>query len=303
MKIYNFGSLNIDYVYAVDHFVVAGETLAAEKMSIFPGGKGLNQSIALARAGAKVIHGAVLGKDGGFLMEKLSAAGVDVSRIEQTDGSCGHAIIQVNKSGQNSILLFPGANHRVDKDYAKRFLYDARPDDILLLQNETNELDSFFEVACKKKMQIVFNPSPFHPDIRNLPLSHVKWWFCNEIEGKALFGGGSPQQIVSNFSAKFPSAYLILTLGADGSIFKSADTLIHQPIYKAQTVDTTAAGDTFTGYFIAAVTKGKDVRFALDIASKAASIAVSRKGASESIPYMDEIHCDAAFCLKDGGEL
>lgn len=289
MKIYNLGSLNIDYVYAVDHFVSAGETLASDGMNIFPGGKGLNQSIALARAGAQVIHGAVIGSDGGFLLETLAESGVDTARIQRVDGSCGHAIIQVDPNGQNCILLFAGTNHRISKDYIDTFLADACAGDILVLQNEVNGLDMIFEAAYKKKMNIAFNPSPFREELKKLPLSYVKWWFCNEIEGEALFGSSDPMQIVENFVAQYPGSCLVLTLGSDGSIFADGKTLVKQPIFPTKAVDTTAAGDTFTGYFLASVTAGKTVEQALEAASRAASVTVSRKGASESIPYAREL--------------
>ncbi len=289
MKIYNLGSLNIDYVYAVDHFVSAGETLASDGMNIFPGGKGLNQSIALARAGAQVIHGAVIGSDGGFLLETLAESGVDTARIQRADGSCGHAIIQVDPNGQNCILLFAGTNHRISKDYIDTFLADACAGDILVLQNEVNGLDMIFEAAYKKKMNIAFNPSPFREELKELPLSYVKWWFCNEIEGEALFGSSDPMQIVENFVAQYPGSCLVLTLGSNGSIFADGKTLVKQPIFPTKAVDTTAAGDTFTGYFLASVTSGRTVEQALEVASKASSITVSRKGASESIPYAREL--------------
>lgn len=289
MRIYNLGSLNIDYVYNVDHFVTTGETLSSENMSIFPGGKGLNQSVALARAGAKVIHGAVVGDDGILLSETLSAAGVDISRIKKAIGSCGHAIIQVDPSGQNCILLFAGTNHAIDKEYIEKFLIDAEKDDILLLQNEINGLDIIFEIAHNKQMQIAFNPSPYHTDIKKLPLSYVKWWFCNEIEGAVLFGSGEPKEIASNFLAQFKDSNLILTMGKDGSAFINNDIYIEQPIYKVRAVDTTAAGDTFTGYFIAEIVKGNSIANALDIASKASAITVSREGAASSIPTANEV--------------
>lgn len=289
MKIYNIGSLNIDYVYSVDNFVLAGETKATENMNIFPGGKGLNQSIALAKAGAKVIHGAFIGDNGEFLLDTMSAAGVDISRIKKTNGSCGHAIIQVDKTGQNCILLFPGTNHALTKDYIEEFLADAEPQDILILQNETNALDIIFEVANNKKLQIVFNPSPLGDNIKKLPLEYVKWWFCNEIEGEALFGSSNPREITENFAKKYPDSNLILTLGKSGSIFKNAECEIKQSIYEAKAVDTTAAGDTFTGFFIAAISSGKDIKTALDLASKASAIGVSRKGAAESIPTLKEV--------------
>lgn len=297
MKIYNIGSLNIDYVYGVDHFVAAGETLSADNMTIFPGGKGLNQSVALAKAGVKVVHGAVVGDNGEFLIHTLRSAGVDVSRIKKVGGSCGHAIIQVDKKGENCILLFPGTNHCIEKGHIEEVLADAEKGDILLLQNEINGLDMIFEVAHQKQMQIAFNPSPFSENIYSLQLSYVNWWFCNEIEGAALFGSGEPKEIANNFVKQFPHSSLILTLGKDGSVFVNADTYIEQPIYNVHAVDTTAAGDTFTGYFIAALSKGCDIACSLDIASKAAAIAVSRQGASTSIPFIDEVCFEQNHCV------
>ncbi len=289
MKIYNLGSLNIDYVYSVDHFVFAGETLSSHKMSVFPGGKGLNQSVALARAGAEVIHGAIIGDNGDFLIGTLSDCGVDTERIKKVDGSSGHAIIQVDKNGQNCILIFPGTNASVDGAYAEEFLHDAEKDDILLIQNEVTGLGAAMEIAHAKQMQIAFNPSPYHESIKELSLSFVKWWFCNEIEGEELFGGGEPEEIADAFRERYPESNLILTLGGNGSVFINSDSYITQPIYEVKAVDTTAAGDTFTGYFLASVIRGNDAAASLDIASKAAAITVSRLGASASVPSLDEV--------------
>lgn len=289
MRIYNLGSLNIDYVYDVDHFVSAGETLSSDKMQIFPGGKGLNQSVALARAGAEVIHGAVIGEDGGFLTEILSSAGVDTSRIETIPRRCGHAVIQVDKSGQNCILLYPGTNRCIDRRYIENFLFDAERDDILVVQNEISGLDIAFETASRKNMRIAFNPSPFHSDIKKLPLSLVRWLFCNETEGEALFGSRDIREITERFITQIPDGDLILTLGKDGSVFKNREKFIAQPIFETKTVDTTAAGDTFLGYFLSSVTKGESVERSMAVASKAASVAVSVKGASSSIPFLRDV--------------
>ena len=288
MKIYNLGSLNIDYVYSVPHFVRAGETLSSSNMEIFPGGKGLNQSIALARAGAQVIHGGMIGHDGIFLEELLIQNGA-ASRIETRNSPTGHAIIQVNEAGHNCILLFGGANQMVDQAYAERFLYDAVPGDLLLLQNEVSNLPDIFAVAAEKGLDIAFNPSPFDEKLLNLPLNQVKWWLCNEIEGEALFGSPDPDTIAANFQANYPHSNLVLTLGSRGSLFANGDGVIHQAAIPTKAVDTTAAGDTFTGYFLHAVTSGQTPDVALAIASKAAAIAVSRKGASPSIPAMTEL--------------
>ena len=289
MKIYNLGSLNIDYVYEVDHFVSAGETLSSHKMTVFPGGKGMNQSVALAKAGATVIHGAVLGDGGEFLCETMAAAGVDVTRVKRVSGSSGHAIIQVDKNGQNCIMLFAGTNHLVDEEYIEQFLVDAEAGDILLTQNETSGIGTAFEIAARKGMQIAFNPSPYDESIKDLPLSYVNWWFVNEIEGRELFGNSDPVKIAESFVRQYPDSSLVLTLGEDGSVFADANTYVTQQIYKVKPVDTTAAGDTFTGYFLASMMNGGTVAESLDIASKASAITVSRLGASTSIPVYDEV--------------
>lgn len=290
MKIYNIGSANIDYVYSVFHITHPGETLSSENMQIFPGGKGLNQAIALSKAGAEVIFVAITGKSGSFLLDTLKENGVDTSRIKTTEFADGHAIIQVDNTGQNSILLYSGTNYKFNKEYIEKSLFDAKEKDILLLQNEINCLSEIFNIAHEKKMQIAFNPSPIDSNIDKLPLSYVKWWFCNEIEAQALFKSNKPEEIVENFLKKYPESSLILTLGINGSIFANSEKVINHEIYKINAIDTTAAGDTFTGYYLSQIARGKPEDYCLKIASKAASIAVSREGAAASIPLISEVN-------------
>lgn len=289
MRIFSLGSLNIDYVYQVSHFVRPGETLASRQRQVFPGGKGLNQSVALARAGAQVVHGAVLGADGGFLRQVMEDAGVDVARLRQGEGPSGHAIIQVDEKGQNCILLFAGTNHQLTEDYLREFLADARPGDLLLMQNETNGIAQAFRMAKEKGMGIAFNPSPFTEQILSLPLELVDLWFCNEIEGAALCGVEDPEEIAERFRKQFPQAALVLTLGSEGSLYRDAGGLFRQARFAVEAVDTTAAGDTFTGFFLAAIAQGMTVQTALRRAAYAAALAVSRPGASVSIPTKEEI--------------
>lgn len=289
MKIYCLGSLNIDYVYQVPHFVRPEETLSSETMNIFPGGKGLNQSVALGKAGASVVHGGIINRSDEFLTSVLDTAKVDISRIKTTDTPTGHAIIQVEQSGQNSILLYPGANHKFTQDYIEYVLGDAAQDDMILIQNEINCLDIVFDVAHRKKMQIALNPSPFDKKLLTLPLSQVTWWIFNEIEGRELTGKSVPAEIVSAMYEKFPDSNILLTLGDKGCLFKNAFLDLFQPAYRTTAIDTTAAGDTFTGYFLAMVAESKSLSDALKIASYAASLAVSRAGSSESIPYLKEV--------------
>lgn len=289
MKIYNLGSLNIDYVYSVPHFVQPGETLSSAKLEIFPGGKGMNQSVALARAGARVIHGGRIGDNGGFLKEILGQAGADTSFVAVDASSTGHAMIQVDENGQNCILLFSGANHSFTEEFVREILADAQAGDIILLQNEINLLDVIFAVAAEKQLQIAFNPSPFTEELLKLPLHQVKWWLCNEIEGGQLTGKSDPEEILISMQEKFPGSSIVLTLGKDGCMFTDGKQVLRQPIFPVKAVDTTAAGDTFTGFFLASVAEGKAVADALRIASRASSIAVSRMGASSSVPTLAEV--------------
>lgn len=289
MKIFNLGSLNIDYVYSVEHIVTPKETLASATMQKFAGGKGLNQSVALSRAGCQVIHGGIIGNDGVFLKDVLEKEKVDFTYIKTLEAPTGHAIIQVDNFGQNSILLYAGTNFCVDSEYIEQFLSTAQQDDILLLQNETSALEYAFEIAQSKKMQIAFNPSPYSAELKKLPLQYVKWWFCNEVEAKELFGSDDAKTIAKAFVKEFPNSNLILTLGEKGSVFINKDCFIKQSAYKTDVIDTTAAGDTFTGYFLSAVSQNQTIKDAMKIASKASSITVSRKGASPSIPYIDEL--------------
>lgn len=288
-RLYNFGSLNVDYVYRVPHFLQPGETLSSESRTVFPGGKGLNQSVAAAKAGAQVVHGGAVGQGAEFLLEILEEAGVQTDRILRRDEPNGHTFIQVDPSGQNCILLFPGTNHSFDRSYLEEYLSDAAPDDILLLQNETNCLQEALELAEEKHMAVAFNPSPFAEELKALPLSVVKWWFCNEIEAEAFFGTSDPTLVRERFLAQYPHSTLVLTLGEQGSVLISETEQLTQPIFHVKAVDTTAAGDTFTGYFLSAVMAGKSSADALRLASKAAAIAVSRPGAAVSIPSLDEV--------------
>ena len=140
MKILNFGSINIDYVYSVDHIVQPGETIKGLDRNVFCGGKGLNQSIALANAKADVTHAGLIGEDGGMLLEALNAAEVHTDLIKTVKGSSSHTVIQVDRSGQNSILFFAGDNLAIKEDYIDEVIEKFEPGDYLLLQNEIGSI-------------------------------------------------------------------------------------------------------------------------------------------------------------------
>ena len=289
MKILNFGSLNIDYVYSVDHFVRPGETLSSDKMEIFCGGKGLNQSIALARAGANVYHAGVVGrKDGKNLIDILAENNVNTEFIKVHDAQSGHALIQVDSSGQNCILLYGGTNQMMDKEHIDFVFEHFSEGDFILLQNEINMLDYIMKKAHNKGMVIVLNPSPMKSNILDLPLENVDYLMLNEVEASDLCGRESVEYMLDALRIKLPNTKIILTLGKEGAIYSDGDVRLKQGIYRVSAVDTTAAGDTFTGYFIASILN-KSPEESLRIASMASAIAVSRKGAEASIPKLQEV--------------
>jgi len=287
--ILSYGSLNLDYVYHVPHFVAPGETLSPTGRDINCGGKGLNQSIAAARAGAQVFHAGKIGADGAALTEILRSSGVDVSHVTVGQSPSGHAIIQVDPSGQNCILLFGGSNQEIAPEEIDRALEPFVPGDYLVLQNEINGLSYLMERAAQKGLSIVFNPSPIDSEITKLPLHLASLLIFNEIEGAALSGKDDPGEILDALRARWPRCRLLLTLGGDGCVYDDGSRRLRQGIYRVKAVDTTAAGDTFTGYFVACLAAGMEEERCLDLASRAAAIAVSRPGAAPSIPSMAEV--------------
>lgn len=289
MKILNFGSCNIDYVYSLDHIVAPGETETSEALNIFPGGKGLNQSIALAKAGAKVYHAGVVGSDSKILTDILSESGVDLSFLKKLDVKNGHAIIQVNKDGENSIFLYPGSNNMISEEYIDCVLENFREGDILLLQNEINNISYIAREAYKKNMCIILNPSPFNEKISEVDFNHLSYIILNEVEAEAITGKSCPKESLSFIKNKYPKLKIMLTLGKNGCIYSDGETEVHQDIFRVNAVDTTAAGDTFTGYFIKGIADGEDIKTVLETSSMASAIAVSRKGAAPSVPEREEV--------------
>lgn len=289
MKILNIGSLNIDYVYQVDHMVAPGETLMAFKRDVYCGGKGLNQSIAMSRAGLQVNHAGCIGAEGMMLTDLLKENDVNVDAVEVLMESTGHAIIQVDASGQNCILLYGGANRLLTKEYIDDVLKDYGKDDILLLQNEVNNLDYIIDSAYEKGLQIVLNPSPYDSALDACDMTKISLFLLNEVEGKQMTGYEKPDDILTKLSKIYPNAKVVLTLGENGSVYQYGGERYAQKAYSVDAVDTTAAGDTFTGYFIAGMVEGKSPKECLDLAAKASSIAVTRQGAAPSIPYRKEV--------------
>lgn len=287
-KILNFGSLNLDHVYQVAHFVMPGETLASEGYACLAGGKGLNQSIALKRAGAEVYHAGKIGDDGGMLLEILKQNGVDTRHVLVGSEKTGHAVIQVDRSGQNCILLYGGANKAIDKAEMAGVVGAFSPGDTLVMQNEVNDPNALIHAAKAAGLNVVLNPSPITEELISADLNLVDIFVLNELEAQALTGTHENSAMGEAMARRFPKAQVVLTLGKNGSMYFGNGVCLKQSAFNVPAVDTTAAGDTFLGYFVAQFIAGVSVKDALQTASAAAALAVSKKGAARSIPTMAE---------------
>ena len=289
MKILNFGSLNIDITYHVPHFVRPGETLASNSRMTACGGKGLNQSIAVARSGAPVWHAGAVGKaDGAILLDALKEAGVNTDHVRvREDVPSGTAFIQVNREGENCIVLDGGANQAITKETIDEVLSHFGSGDWLVLQNEISELSYLIEQAHAKGMKVFLDPSPITPSVFDLPLSFVDCFLLNEIEANELTNGAD--DVIAELEHRYPGAMFVITYGSKGCICVKDGTCIRQEAFPAEAVDTVGAGDTFTGFLIGSLAMGTELPEALRIASKAAAISVTRKGASTSIPSRSEV--------------
>ncbi len=285
--ILNFGSVNIDHVYTVPHFVRPGETLASTRYAVFSGGKGFNQSTALARAGAKVAHAGMIGADGAWLKESLAADGADVTHLAVGDEPTGHAVIQVDYSGQNCIIICGGANRAITASYAKEVIARFGKGDTLLLQNEISSIPEIIRAASARGLFIAFNPAPMGQAVLDYPLDLVDLFIVNEVEAAELAGvaaDAAPDVVLDALRAKFPRADVVLTLGASGSVADIDGERVTVAARRVKAVDTTAAGDTYIGYFLAARQRGLSLREAMEKATEAAAVCVTRAGAAPSIP-------------------
>ncbi len=295
MKILDFGSLNLDHFYSVDHIVEPGETEDTLAIETLSGGKGLNQAVAIAKAGLKVQMAGCIGEDGEMLRDVCRQYGVDDSLLRTVPGLTGNTVIQLDKNGQNSILLYGGANRAVDRAYVDEVLAQFGEGDYLVLQNEISELPYIIDEAYARGMKIVLNPSPFDGRLGACDMGKVAVFMVNEVEGEQLSGSEDPDRILDAMEEKYPEAHIVLTLGKRGSVYRYRGMTVPQEAFPVDAIDTTGAGDTFTGYFLAGftaisgeVTK-KSIKKVMERASRASAITCTRKGAAPAIPTAAEV--------------
>ena len=289
MNVVNFGSLNLDHVYAVDHFCRAGETIHTAGYTQNAGGKGLNQSIAVARSGQTLCHAGMLGAGGEPLAQLLEGCGVDLRYLGRTETPQGHAIIQVQPDGQNCIFLYGGSNQAVTPEDIDAVLSHFAPGDYLLMQNELSNFTYLLRAAVGRGLRVVLNASPISGEVLAADLTGVDWLVVNEIECAAIAGCSTPEEGYAALRARYPWLGILLTLGSEGSVSWKDGVEIRQCAYPVQAVDTTGAGDTFMGYFVGCLAQGMERKDAMQYAAMAASIAVTRPGAAPSIPMMAEV--------------
>ena len=222
----------------------------------------------------------------------LRESGADTSLLREVDGPSGHAVIEINAAGQNRIIVFGGAKRSMTSEYIERVLDTAQPDDWVLLQNEVNLVPEIIRRAHEKGLRVVFNPSPMPENLDALPFARVSLFMVNEIEAAQLAGTDANadfEDTLTALRAKYPNASVVMTVGADGVLYDGEEGRFQLPAFKVKAVDTTAAGDTFCGYFLAAVSAGESVQTALQEASAASALAVSRTGAAPSVPTAGEV--------------
>lgn len=286
MAIYNLGSINADLFYHVPHLPGPGETLAAQSLEKGLGGKGANMSVAASRAAALVSHIGAVGGDGKWARQRLLEYGVDTRHIAVLEGeSTGHAVINVDQSGENAIVLFPGANHQITESAVGQALSESARGDTLLIQNETNQQAYAAAMGRDLGMYVAYAAAPFDAEAVTSVLPYLDFLILNEIEAQQLTES-------TGFEVdQLPVTDVVITLGADGcrwinSVKRSSKSFAAHAV---NVVDTTGAGDTFTGYLLAGLDRGMPMEQAIGLAMKAGALMVTREGTADVIPDLKEV--------------
>ena len=292
------GSINMDLVVRTPRMPLPGETLLGSDFHTIPGGKGANQTVAVARQGAAVkIVGCVGNDDFGQAQWRcLNAEGIDLSLLQvDAQQATGIAVIMIDQSGQNSIIVSAGANNAVSVaqiDAAKDAIAQAA---MLICQLEVPVESVMYaiESAHHSQTPVLLNPAPAHHGLDLTLFEKVTYLILNESEAEALTGMGVNDVTSAKAAAMrlrdAGAKTVILTLGANGAIVAHGGELYHEAAVSVKAVDTTAAGDTFVGCFAVAISEGVSVPEAVRIATHASALSVTKLGAQPSIPTRQEV--------------
>ncbi len=281
MTILNFGSINVDLVYALERMPQPGETLSARSFQQFLGGKGVNQSVAIAASGGNVRHIGAVGPDGDWALGRVSALGVFTDHIARVETATGHAIIFVDTSAENMIVIHGGANQALSESQIDVALADAPSGAWVLLQNETNLTVEIVTKAKQAGFKVAYSPAPFDEARALAVIDQIDLMAVNQYEAEALRAA----------RPDLSGTALLITHGAKGAEFISAEGRRHfQAAFPVQPVDTTGAGDTFLGAFLAHYCQTPDqLADALRYAAGAAALQVQKPGAAVAIPSKPEV--------------
>jgi ribokinase len=285
MTIFNLGSINADLVYHLPHLPAPGETLVAGGLVRGLGGKGANMSVAAARAGARAVHIGAVGPDGAWAVERLMEYGVDTRHIARVPDATGHAVILLEPGGENSIVVHPGANAALQPAMVDSALSEARDGDLFITQNETTAQVAAAQSASARGMRVAYAAAPFAAHAVEAVLPVLDLLVLNAVEAAQLTDAlGKPLD-------RLGVADVIVTLGADGCDWYATDRgqVTRFDAIEVDALDTTGAGDTFTGYLLAGMDRGMPMAQAIQLATRAAALMVTRVGTADVIPDLLEV--------------
>lgn len=285
MTVINLGSINVDHFYRVPHIPAPGETLSALDHREGLGGKGANQSVAVALAGREVRHIGMVGPDGGPVLNRLAALGVDTRYVGTVDVATGHANVHVDAQGENMIVIFPGANRKQSLMQVNSAISEAKAGDILMLQNETDLTLEAARAGRAAGLYVVYSAAPFEAEVAEALLPYTDLLVLNEIESEQL------SQSLGLPLDEIPVPAMLITRGAKGAIWRDhvAGTELSVPAFPVEPVDTTGAGDCFIGYVVAGLDEGLAPKDALYLGAAASALQVTRPGTADAIPTRAEV--------------
>ena len=295
MKIVVIGSLNVDTTYSLPHIPKEGETILATNKTVQKGGKGQNQAIQMARLGAEVSMIGAVGSDGEGkeLIDGLKQENIDTRGMIVKEGPSGTASIYVNSEGQNNIVVYPGANFKLTKEDIDSKLDILKDADICVMQNEI-PLDVIYHVLelCREMgITMIHNPAPAVKDFDKKYLSLIDYFVPNETEMELILN----REIDSNVEdmarevLELGCRNVIVTLGSKGSLLVNEEKVYGQKAMLVKAVDTTAAGDSFIGGFVAGLARGFDLERAMEYGTLSSALTVTSPGAVDALPYKKDV--------------
>ena len=282
-KIFNLGSINIDHTIKVSHFARPGETIHGQVLADALGGKGMNISIALERAGQDVIHIGAINGDDRKLVDLIRQFEIDQSSLELSNLPSGQAYIFLDANAENSIVVCAGANLAISETHITNVMSNGSHGDWLVMQNETNGQQHAAKIASEKGMQVALVAAPFNSEKVEELLDYLDLLIVNETEAAEL------EQAINRPVTQSGVPMVLVTKGSKGASLTHNGQGYEVAGEKVVAVDTTGAGDAFFGFFLASWISGKGEQLSLEIANKVASIVVQRVGAANSIPKQSEI--------------